>query len=408
VVVYGGDDNDVLIRRIVDDNMVGAIKLTPSHLYLLSDKKMKSSNIRRFILGGEQLETQIARNMYENFQGAVEIYNEYGPTEATVGCMIHQFAIQKDTAQSVPIGKPIANTSIYILNKHMQPVPLGAAGELYISGQGLARGYLNRPELTAEKFLGTKRENKNSRHASFPEGQRFYRTGDLARWLSDCTIEFLGRMDLQVKIRGFRVELGEIEIRLVNHPEIKEAAVIAMEITAAWDFADITEFHTGWTDVSICAYLVTHNPLDSYQLREYLSQTLPEYMIPSYFVFLETMPLTPAGKIDKKALPAPEVKSQGAYVAPRSEIEKKLVEIWAQTLGGKEPDIGIDDNYFELGGHSLKATLLVSHIHKELNVKVSLSKVFELPTVRTLAKFVRNAAESRFISLKDLEQKVYY
>lgn len=395
IVVYTGNDGDhyeVLIDKILDDNRVGVVKLTPSHLYLIGDKKINGSQIKRFILGGELLETGITRKIYEYFKGNIEIYNEYGPTEATVGCMVHKFDSESDTGAAVPIGAPIANTQIYVLNRHLKPVPTGAVGEIYIGGEGLAAGYLKRAEFTSEKFISS----------PFNKGERLYRSGDMATWLQDGTIEFLGRIDNQIKIRGFRVEVNEIEVCLLKYENVKAAVVIPRKSPGK------LSQESDMKDIALCAYFTADMHLPARQLREYLAQELPEYMIPSYFVQLEVIPLTPVGKVDKNALPDPEIKAEGEFAAPRDEIESKLVAMWADTLGGENEKIGIDDNYFELGGHSLKATLLAAQIHKGLNVKVPLSVIFGAPTVRELAKYIRNAPEIRFISLKPVEKKEYY
>ncbi|HLP48274.1 MAG TPA: amino acid adenylation domain-containing protein, partial [Candidatus Kapabacteria bacterium] len=400
VVIYSGWNKGNLIERIIDDNKVGVVKLTPSHLYLIGEKKLTDStcNIRRFIVGGEALKFQIARDISDNFNGKVEIYNEYGPTEATVGCMLYKFDPGKDSDKrsSVSIGVPAANTQIYLLDKNREPVPIGAIGEIYIGGEGLARGYLNRPELTAEKFL------KNYKSYSSYKPYILYKTGDLARFLNDGNIDFIGRLDQQVKIRGFRIELGEIESQLLHYKEIKETVVIIKEATGKNAYGYRTN------DSHIYAYFVSSEELNVSELREYLAEKLPDYMIPSYFIRLDAIPLTSNGKVDSRALPEPELEAEIDYVAPRNETEKKLVEIWSEILGLDASIIGIDANFFELGGHSLSGTVLTAKIHKALDIKLALTDLFRLPTVRELAQHLEKAKKVKFTSIETVEEKEYY
>jgi acyl carrier protein len=275
---------------------------------------------------------------------------------------------------------------------------------------------LNRPELTAEKFgpqitLMTQMslmKNKDSalranfHHSSFIiHHSILYRTGDLARWLNDGNIEFLGRIDHQVKIRGFRIELEEIETRLVNHPDIKEAVVLAQEGEKG--------------DKYLCAYIVTDREYKTSWIREFLAQELPGYMIPSYFVKIEKIPLTPNGKVNRGALPKPGLNINEGYIAARDKIETKLVEIWSEALGKDEchaiqlqASIGIDDNFFEWGGHSLKAMILASKIHKAFEVKIPLLEIFRNPTVRGLSNYIRNAAKNEYSAITPVEKKLYY
>ncbi|HLP45550.1 MAG TPA: amino acid adenylation domain-containing protein [Candidatus Kapabacteria bacterium] len=402
VVVYSGWNKGNLIERIVDDNKVGVIKLTPSHLYLIGEKQGADSShkIKRFVVGGEVLKYQIARDIINNFNGKIDIYNEYGPTEATVGCMLYKFDPVKDYGKgsSVSIGIPASNTQIYLLDKNREPVSMGAIGEIHIGGDGLARGYLNRPELTSEKFLNlsTLTFSKSFCGAFFkkrPAGGYLYRTGDLARWMSDGNIEFLGRIDHQVKIRGFRIELGEIESRLLKHDAVKEAVVTIKEAGG---------------DKHICAYIVTSKKLSNSELRDYLGRQLPDYMVPSYFVEMDAIPLTSNGKVDMHALHEPETKAEAMYVAPRNETEKRLVEIWGEILGLDIEIIGIDANFFELGGHSLSGTVLNAKVHKTFNVKLALVDLFRSPTVRELAQILEESIKIEFIPIEPVEEKEYY
>jgi amino acid adenylation domain-containing protein len=310
-----------------------------------------------------------------------KFYNLYGPTEDTVWTTWTEVA--PDAAGKYPpIGKPVGNHRVYIVAEegNMVVQPIGAPGELCIAGVGVARGYLNRPELTAEKFVRTP--------------GRIYRTGDLARWLPDGNIEFLGRIDQQVKIRGYRIELGEIETRLLEHPGVKEAVVAARENMLG--------------DKYLCAYVVKKEAGDV-DFRTYLAQTLPDYMIPAYFTALEKIPLTANGKVDIKALPEPGMDGAGLeYTAPRDELEKKLTAIWAGALGMDESLVGIDNDFFQLGGHSLTGTLMISRLHRELAVRISLAELFAAPSVREMAAFVRNKNRDEYSFIEPVEEREYY
>lgn len=375
IVVYGGWEKGNLVGKIIADNNVGVIKLTPSHLNLIRYKviKEKTSSVKRFIVGGEQLETQLAQDINENFEGNIDIYNEYGPTEATVGCMIYKFNAQKDDNQSVPIGRPSNNNRIYLLDRNRKPVPMGAVGELYITGAGVARGYLNRPESTAEKFIPN----------PFIEGTVMYRTGDLARWLEgdSLDIEFLGRKDHQVKIRGYRVELGEIETCLLDHEDIKEAVVTAKKNAVEADHKDEKR------DISLCAYFVSHQKLNVEELRKYLFGKLPHYMLPLYFIQLEAIPLTSHGKLDLKSLPEPSelLDTEVEYQAPGNEIERFLVDIWQDVLG--TDTVSIDDSFFSLGGDSINAVQIAARL-QTYKFKLDLQYLYRNPTIRELANYV--------------------
>ncbi|MCP4155327.1 MAG: amino acid adenylation domain-containing protein, partial [bacterium] len=391
IVVYGSDEQQFLIDKVIEDNKVGVVKLTPSHLYLIRDKDLRQSGIKSFIVGGESLESKIAGEISDKFTGDIGIYNEYGPTEATVGCLIHKYDAGKDNYPNVPIGLPIAETQIYILDGKRKPVPTGVTGQLYVSGKGLAAGYLNSPGLTAEKFVAN----------PFRPGERMYKTGDLARWLPEGKIEFLGRKDLQVKIRGYRIELAEIEQQLSRHPNVNEAVVIARD-------ADERSGSEEKQDQYLCAYFVSGiEPMVS-ELKEYMTGYLPDYMIPQFFVQLEAIPLTSNGKVDRKALPVPGVEKSEKYVAPRDETEKKLVDIWAEVLRVDPGSISIDGSFFELGGQSLKQVFLISQIQKEFDVKVPLAEVFKRQTIRELAEYIKGGVKEEYISIEAVEKREYY
>jgi tyrocidine synthetase-3 len=392
IVTYRNTGETPIITAVFKDNQVEIVKLTPTHLKIVKDLELSSSRVRRLIVGGEALTTALAAEIHKKFLRSgnpIEIFNEYGPTETTIGCMIYKYDFETDHRQTVPIGIPADNVRVYLLDAKQNPLPIGAVGEICIAGDGAARGYLNNPELTRGKFL--------SPHHSLHHP--IYHTGDLARQLPNKNIEFLGRLDQQVKIRGYRIEPVEIETQLLNHPIIKEAIVTSRPDAAG--------------EINLCAYIVHISPgiePNVPKLREYLLRRLPGYMIPTYFVFLETLPLTSNGKIDKKSLPAPEAIPVKKYIAPRDEKEERLVEIWAEVLDINQTrtPIGIDDNFFELGGHSLKASLLTATLHKVFDVKVPLSEVFERPTIRQLVEYMTGIAPTKFFTITAAEKKEYY
>jgi amino acid adenylation domain-containing protein len=318
-------------------------------------------SLRELLTGGDKL-SRFVRTGYR-------LNNNYGPTENTV--VTTSFPVEGDS-DNIPIGKPIANTAVYILNKdNFMLQPVGVPGELCIAGVGVSRGYLNNPELTAEKFFNY-RSYRSYRSYSLYFSKKIYRSGDLARWLPDGNIEFLGRIDFQVKIRGFRIETGEIEHRLLTHPGVKAAAVAAGENEDA--------------DKYLCAYVVSG--VDPEELKEYLSRSLPGYMIPTYFMAVEKIPLAPNGKVDTKALSTPVIHAPGEYAAPRNEIEEQLVDIWSEILQVDKAIIGINSNFFDLGGHSLKAILLAARIHEVFHVDVPLAELFITPTIRAISGLV--------------------
>nr|WP_231574946.1 non-ribosomal peptide synthase/polyketide synthase [Paenibacillus sp. FSL R7-0273] len=383
VVIYSGQDIVLVLERMLTENQVGIVKLTPTHLSLLGEIPAAGSNLKRIIVGGEQLEAHVARKFASRCAFPVEIYNEYGPTETTVGCMIYRYDESQGGMHAVPIGIPADNAKVYVLDGSRRPVATGVPGEMYIGGEGLARGYLNRPELTAEKFVAN----------PFEPGTRMYRTGDLARRLADGNLEYLGRIDQQVKIRGYRIECGEIEARLLAHTSIREAVVIGRKDEQGQAY--------------LCAYVVSDKAAKAPELRSHLAGQLPDYMIPSYFVELEQLPLNTNGKVDRKELPAPdrEAYTEG-YEAPRDALEIQLSELFAVVLGVNE--VGISDSFFERGGHSLKAVTLVSQIHQQLGVELPLRELFARPTVKALAAYVRSAEESGYGRIEPVAARASY
>jgi amino acid adenylation domain-containing protein len=359
------------------------LQVTPSRLsmFTVSGASMECLRPLKYLLvGGEAFPPQLLEKAREAAGG--KIYNLYGPTETTIYSAIKEVSEGK----ALNIGKPIANTRIYILSGNRFPQPIGIPGELCIAGDGLARGYINNVRLTAEKFTAI----------PFEKGLKLYRTGDIARWLPDGNIEFSGRLDEQVKVRGFRIELGEIESCLTTHKKIKEAVVVCKS--------------DGIASNHLCAYIVSPFDItpDSTELREYLSLSLPEYMIPSFFVFLDEIPLTPNGKINRKALPAPEISAGEAVVPPRNPVEEKLRDIWSQVLAIEKESIGIDMNFFQLGGHSLKATILLGKVHRALDVKLPLTAIFNTPTIRGMAGSLKGLTEDKYTGIEPVEQKEYY
>ncbi|NOQ24715.1 MAG: amino acid adenylation domain-containing protein [Bacteroidales bacterium] len=362
VIIYKEKENELVIENVFNDNKVDVVKLTPAHLKLLKENN-NVSRIKRLIVGGEELNTDLAKEIHNKYKGNIEIYNEYGPTETVVGCMIYKYNFEKDNNLTVSIGRPVDNVQIYILDKCNMTLPVCIAGELCVGGAGLARGYLGNQILTQEKFIDH----------PYKEGEKLYRTGDLGKWTKEGNIEFLGRIDHQVKIRGFRIELGEIESTLLKHENIQESVVLAIEES---------------NEKYLCAYVVCKEELNQEELRAYISSQLPYNMIPSYFVELESLPLTPNGKVNRKALPLPEVKAGDDYIAPSNDTEEKLVEIWSELLNIKKEDISITSNFFKIGGHSIKAIIMINQIQKELNIKIPYIQVYKNPTIRMLALII--------------------
>jgi len=349
------------------------VKITPAHLDVLSGElgpQEVPGRTRAFIIGGEALQGESV-SLWQDHAPDTVLVNEYGPTETVVGCCVYFVPRGRRFSGTIPIGRPIANTQLYVLDSHLQPVPIGVKGELYIAGDGVARGYLNQPDLTAEKFLAN----------PFSPGT-MYKSGDLARYLPDGNLECLGRLDHQVKIHGFRIELGEIESVLAGHAAVREAVVIAREDRPG--------------DRGLVAYIVAKNgPALASDLRAFLRQKLPGHMIPGLLVFLEKLPLTPNGKVDRKALPAPKVEgleTRPDYAEPRTPIEKVLAGIWCEVLGLKQ--VGAHDNFFELGGHSLLAVKVQARLDRQLGKRLPLATFFQAPTVVELAASLEDGSPS--------------
>ncbi|MEH2435909.1 MAG: amino acid adenylation domain-containing protein [Nostoc sp.] len=365
ILVREKQELQLLADIVKQNNHLSLVKITPSHLEILNQQiepDTMPNRVNAFVLGGEALHAnQIIP--WLTHAPDTRLINEYGPTEAVVGCCVYEATGKRDLAGDLLIGQPIANVRIYILDNQNQLLPVGIPGELCIAGAGLARGYLNLPELTAEKFIELD---------LFGKKERIYKTGDLARWLPDGNIEYLGRIDNQIKIRGFRIELGEIEALLNQHNDVQASVVTAREDTPG--------------DKRLVVYVVPHQHTPTInELRLFLKAKLPDYMVPNAFVMLESMPLTPNGKVDRHALPAPDLHSDRTekYVAPRTPIEEILVQIWSQVL--KVEQVGIHDNFFELGGHSLLATQVLSRIRDRFKVQLPLHELFNTLTIAELA-----------------------
>ncbi|MEK5321778.1 amino acid adenylation domain-containing protein [Paenibacillus sp. FSL L8-0644] len=366
---------------------VTILNQTPTYFYQLLRKVLADHpydlRIRNVIFGGEALSPLLLKGFKTKYP-ETKLINMYGITETTVHVTYKEITWVEMEAAKSNIGKPIPTLRVYILDENRRPVPIGVAGEMYVAGEGLARGYLNRPDLTAEKFVDS----------PFAEGEKLYRSGDLAAWLPDGNIEYLGRIDHQVKIRGYRIELDEIETQLLNVEGVEEAVVLARQ--------------DGEGEKALVAYFVADRTLTVSEMRTSLAQGMPGYMIPSYFVQLERMPLTTNGKVDRKALPEPQggIQTGVEYVAPRNRTESQLVKIWEEVLGYS--GIGVLDNFFDLGGHSLRATTLVSKVHQELNVELPLRDVFRYSTIEEMALAISSIGEQSFSSIPLAGARAYY
>ena len=315
------------------------LKVTPSHLPVLAALPAECAPDAELMIAGEPLTGELLEDWRRDHPG-VDVINSYGPTETTVACADYRIAAADEARPGpVPIGRPIKNVRVYVLDSALQPVPPGATGELFIAGAGVARGYRKRPGFTAERFLPDPYGRP---------GRRMYRTGDRVRWRADGNLEFVGRADDQVKLRGFRVELGEVESMLSRHPDLDRAAVT------------IREDRPG--DRRLVGYIVpaAGHAVAGPDIRKYLQEQLPDYMVPGAFVTLPGLPLTPNGKLDRQALPAPDVSAWQAYREPRSPQEEILCDLFAEVLG--LPSVGVDDDFFDLGGHSLLVIRLISRV----------------------------------------------
>jgi amino acid adenylation domain-containing protein len=358
---------------LLKEQKVTTLWLTSSLFNAVIDETPEAlSSVRQLLVGGEALSAAHIRRALVALP-ETQLVNGYGPTESTTFACCYSIPRHlEEAASSIPIGRPISNTQVYILDRQLQLVPNGVVGELHIGGDGLGRGYLNNPDLTSEKFIANPFADR--------PGDRLYKTGDLGRYLPGGNIEFIGRIDDQIKIRGFRIEPGEIESALTQHPSVKAAAVIACQIQA--------------TEKLLAAYVVPKEgkALMVESLQTFLKQKLPQYMIPARFMFVASLPLTPNGKVDRAALPpleAVELASSPEFVAPRDKVESKLLEIWQSVLGNQT--ISVADNFFDLGGHSLLAVRMMSRIEEACGVRLPLATLFAGATIEHLARAVQNA-----------------
>jgi tyrocidine synthetase-3 len=396
-----------LMEEFIIKHSVTIISCTPLMLNLLNQGN-KLDSVRIFISGGDVLKGEYIGNLLK----WAKVYNTYGPTETTV-CATY-YRCPDDIESNVPLGKPIVNYNVYILDNH-HLVPIGVPGEICISGAGVARGYLNNPGLTAEKFnhdlwdfqdYQDKRKkiqkrkkipgsNSNNYRSYRAYLSYIYKTGDRGRWLPDGNIEFLGRIDSQIKIRGFRIEPGEIENQLLDYEDITAAVIIPREDEVG--------------DKHLCAYIVSDKEISIPMLKKYLSHSLPYYMIPSYVIQVEKLPLTTHGKVNRQALPKPLPGKPTAFIPPRDWWEEQMALLWAEVLGLSKEMLSIDTNFFEIGGQSLKATVLSAKIHKALEVKVPLAAVFKTPTIRGLADYIKKTAPNQgYTAIEPSEKKDYY
>ncbi|WP_301292840.1 non-ribosomal peptide synthetase, partial [Paenibacillus tyrfis] len=381
--------NPKAFAELLREEEVTVLNQTPTAFYALINEVMEQPergqgrSVRYVIFGGEALSPMMLKPWRDRYP-QTKLINMYGITETTVHVTYKEIGDQEITSNRSNIGRPIPTLTSYIFDAQQQLVPVGVVGELYVGGDGVARGYLNREELSAERFI----DNPHK------PGERLYRSGDLARMLPNGEMEYQGRIDHQVKIRGHRIELGEIESKLLHLEAVQEAIVLALDDSQG--------------QKQLCAYYVASKELTAGELRETLSQELPSYMVPTFFVQVERMPLTTNGKVDRKALPAPEASLQSGqgYAAPSTQTEARLARIWQEVLGLEK--VGVKDNFFEIGGHSLRAATLVARIQKELQISVPLRSVFEHPTVEELAAVMAGREKTGETSLPVAEERDYY
>jgi acyl-coenzyme A synthetase/AMP-(fatty) acid ligase/acyl carrier protein len=383
VPLMAGGSVELLPEDMAAQNLMAAllrtgnrsvVKITPAHLELLNHQITRQQAVgmcRTFVIGGEALLAENLR-LWRDLSPATRLINEYGPTETVVGCCTYQVGDDDPDSGAVLIGRPIANTQLYVLDEVRRPVASGTMGELYIGGIGVARGYLNRPELTAARFLPDP-----FRPAP---GAQIYRTGDLARCRADGILEYLGRADDQVKVHGYRIELGEIEAALASHPQVQSCAVLARADPAGHK--------------QLVGYLVCHHATspDVDDLKTFLATRLPDYMIPCHYIALAALPLTRNGKVDKANLP-PLVKPTRAIKGrlPQTATEMAVAALWQELLGPElrgADAIGVDDDLFDLGGRSMTATVLVSRLNTRFGIQLRLASLFEQPTIAGLAEVV--------------------
>lgn len=386
----GGHQDPAYLVKLIEQQRITVLHFVPSMLRLFLDEPGLDhcTSVRHVICSGEALPFDLQERFFESrIANSASLHNLYGPTEAAVD-VTHWTCRRDSDRRIVPLGRPVANTTTYILDSRLQPVPIGVPGELHLGGVQIGRGYHNRPELTVEKFIPDPFTDR--------PGARLYKTGDLARYLPDGNIEFLGRMDHQVKIRGFRIELGEIESRLAEHDAIKNAVVVAREPRDG-----------GTGDQQLIAYLVSNSSEQPRTgvLKQFLLRTLPDHMVPSAFVWLKEFPLSPNGKVDRKALPAPSsvgTEPGKSRVLPRTEMEKTLAVIWQKALGVEQ--VGAEENFFELGGNSLLLVRIQGELRTLLNQDLTVTVLFQYPTISSLASYL-SQKDSRRAAAPKIRQR---
>ena len=354
-----------LLAGLLDTSGATIVQATPSTWRMLIESGWTGRPALRMWCGGEALSPDLAENLIARGR---ELWNLYGPTETTIWSAAHRVGSGET---QILIGRPIANTQMYILDSNLQPVPIGVTGELYIAGHGVARGYLKRPDLTASRFLMDPFDAMGVR--------RMYRTGDLARYLRDGRIQLLGRSDDQIKLRGHRIELGEIESAIQQHPSVRQAAVRVQGESTGKQLVGFVCFRNGSGD--------------PYQVRSWLQEILPDYMVPAVLVPIDELPLTPNGKVDRKRLSLPETMPRGRGVdsiPPRNRTEQRLTDLWSRLLNVEKP--GIRENFFDLGGNSFLLVQLHAQLKRELNANVAVAELFRYPTIETLASFLDRGA----------------
>jgi amino acid adenylation domain-containing protein/non-ribosomal peptide synthase protein (TIGR01720 family) len=373
-----------LFKHTIITNGISVLWLTKAlfdQLFLLDQSVFKE--IKYLLVGGEALNQELMLRLINSASAPQNVINGYGPTEnTTFSCSFNLSKESTVCADSIPIGKPLSSRKAYVLDSRLQPLPIGAVGELYIGGVGLSRGYLNRPELTKERFIvnpfQTEQEKQDKSYGESGRNARLYKTGDLVRWLPDGNLEYIGRNDFQVKIRGYRIELGEIEAVLSTYPEVRQSVVLAKE------HKSIGTDESSSGSKYLVGYYVSDNKLDESMLLSYLQNKLPEYMVPSTLVHLVKLPLTINGKLDRKTLPDPAFTNSNHYVAPRNELETKICQIWANVVGLPVEQLGITDDFFRLGGDSIISVQLVSRLRQKLGIQVSVKDIFSYKTIAKL------------------------
>jgi len=381
-VAQPGDHREpARLVQAIRAHAVSTLHFVPSMLqaFLAHPGVEACTGLRRIVCSGEALPAEVQNEVFRRLP-QVALHNLYGPTEAAID--VTHWTCRDDGRAQVPIGRPIDDTRVHVLDAALNLLPPGAAGELYLGGAGLARGYAQRPGLSAERFVADPFDTEG--------GGRLYRTGDLVRWNAEGQLEYLGRIDHQVKIRGFRIELGEVEARLLAEPEVREAVVVARQDAGGARLAAYVSPHAG-------------RAIDTARLRECLGRALPEYMVPAFIVVLDSLPLNPNGKVDRQALPEPGPAGAAAWEPPQPGTEEALAAIWAEVLG--VPRVGRHDHFFALGGHSLMSVQVVARVQAALHAELTVADVFRQPVLKDMAARVADAAAGKPVgrSLADID-----